>query len=355
MRPNLFYFATSELSQDAVLCWLLSWADSTHQIASPELNKVGKDFLACIYQQAKRALPTEINSVKVSKQDGHIDILCIVNGDTAILIEDKVATQESRHQLAKYRAHLKSRFTDEKVIPVYIQTGDQSDYSRVVENGYLVLNRSHLLAIFESSTGKAACKKSDILEDFRTRLCFIERDVQSYLTVPSKEWGKNAWKGFYSRLQTELGVGKWSNVPTPSGGFVGYWWHFQSHSEVKIYLQLEEKKFCFKLSVSDVKQAGILRQHWYKQVVSKAFNHGIKVVRPARFGSGKTMTVATLCHDFPIVDKNGLLDINESLKVIAAAQSLLDDCFSIERTMHRDQDVSLPKLTAYQDMPNNHC
>lgn len=25
--PNLFEFATSELSQDAFLCWLASWAD----------------------------------------------------------------------------------------------------------------------------------------------------------------------------------------------------------------------------------------------------------------------------------------------------------------------------------------
>ncbi len=27
-RPNLFEFATSELSQDAVICWLLAWASS---------------------------------------------------------------------------------------------------------------------------------------------------------------------------------------------------------------------------------------------------------------------------------------------------------------------------------------
>lgn len=26
-KPNLFTYATSELSQDAVLCWLFSWAD----------------------------------------------------------------------------------------------------------------------------------------------------------------------------------------------------------------------------------------------------------------------------------------------------------------------------------------
>jgi hypothetical protein len=27
MAPNLFQFATKELSQDAFICWLLAWAD----------------------------------------------------------------------------------------------------------------------------------------------------------------------------------------------------------------------------------------------------------------------------------------------------------------------------------------
>ena len=26
MKPNLFKYATSELSQDAFICWLLEWA-----------------------------------------------------------------------------------------------------------------------------------------------------------------------------------------------------------------------------------------------------------------------------------------------------------------------------------------
>jgi hypothetical protein len=326
MRPNLFNFATSELSQDAVLCWLLSWADSAYEKVTPELTRVGKDLLACIYQQAQRELPTEITSVKVIRQDGHIDILCIVNDDTAILIEDKVATQERGSQLTRYIAHLKSRFPEERIIPVYIQTGDQSDYSRVAGSGYLVLKRSHLLGIFESNAGQAACKKSDILEDFRARLRHIEDDVQRYQTLPSKDWNENAWKGFYSRLQVELGVGKWSKVPNPSGGFMGYWWHFQSNSELKLYLQLERDSFCFKLSVSDATQRGALRKHWHKQIVRKAPDHGIKAIRPARFGTGKTMTIATLDHTFPVAGANGLLDMDESLKVIAAAQSLLAGC-----------------------------
>ena len=28
MTPNLFDFATKELSQDAVICWLIAWADA---------------------------------------------------------------------------------------------------------------------------------------------------------------------------------------------------------------------------------------------------------------------------------------------------------------------------------------
>ena len=37
--PRLFDYATSELSQDAILIWLLSWADPKHKDANEYLHE----------------------------------------------------------------------------------------------------------------------------------------------------------------------------------------------------------------------------------------------------------------------------------------------------------------------------
>ena len=73
MLPNLFHFATSELSQDAVLCWLLSWADKKHK--ESHLHDVAKDILCLIYRRAKVEVPVDFSIIDIRKQDGGIDVL----------------------------------------------------------------------------------------------------------------------------------------------------------------------------------------------------------------------------------------------------------------------------------------
>ena len=47
-EPNIFHFATKELSQDAFLCWLLSWAKNDY-------NKTEtKDFIVLLKFLFKR-------------------------------------------------------------------------------------------------------------------------------------------------------------------------------------------------------------------------------------------------------------------------------------------------------------
>ena len=56
-RPNLFEFATSELSQDAVLCWLASWAGPEAAGSDPHLTALGREFLAALFRTHARELP----------------------------------------------------------------------------------------------------------------------------------------------------------------------------------------------------------------------------------------------------------------------------------------------------------
>ena len=161
--------------------------------------------------------------------------------------------QPCSDQLARYKNHVFNNlgFDADKIIPVYIQTGDQSDYREVSKYGYLALERCDLLNILESDIGKVAKEKSDILSDFSNNMRRIENEVQSFLTLPPKNWSWNSWKGFYTSLQNALQDGNWDYVANPSGGFLGFWWHFGRTNDLELYLQLEQDKFCFKIWVDD--------------------------------------------------------------------------------------------------------
>ena len=52
-RPNLFDYATSELSQDAFLCWLLKWADPMYRKFSEALHEAGSDLIRLLSAEKK--------------------------------------------------------------------------------------------------------------------------------------------------------------------------------------------------------------------------------------------------------------------------------------------------------------
>lgn len=326
MRPNLFHFATSELSQDALLCWLLSWADG--QYADNSLHGIGRLLLNLIYARAGMKVPESISLV-VERQQGHIDILCVVNKETAIVIEDKAGTKQHSGQLDKYREHVTAElgYAPDNMILVYIQTGDQSDYGPVIKSGYIRVGRADLLNILDAEPSRAAKEQSDILCDFSSYLRQIEDGVQSYRSTPPEKWSWDAWKGFYSRLQNETGDGNWDYVANPSGGFLGYWWHFCGDDTFNVYLQLEQEKLCFKIWVKESAKRGKLRSYWHDKIMMAGRAQGLSVKRPRRFGLGQYMTVAVLADDYRRTSDDGLIEMDKTVGLLMSSQAVIDECW----------------------------
>lgn len=156
----------------------------------------------------------------------------------------------------------------------------------------------------------------------------IEDDVQSYLVLPPSEWSWNSWKGFYKDIQQQLQNGSWDYVANPAGGFLGFWWYVHETDECKVYLQLEQEKFCFKISVDDADKSRNLRQSWYVKISSKCLEYKLKARRPERFGNGQYMTVAILDQEYRIVKNDGAINMTDTLKILKSAQSVIDGCLS---------------------------
>lgn len=326
MPPNLFNFATRELSQDAVLCWLLDWARPELKSVNEPLHVLGERILSYFLAENTREALGAITSVDIQRQaGGFIDVLCLVNGTVAIVIEDKRYSKEHSNQLTRAVEYAinELNLSAQNVVPVYIQTGDQSDYGEVTAAGFRVVGRSDLLGILDDSAGQAAANVSDIVSDFRRHLRMVEDNVASFRHEPLASWTDAAWRGFYMALQQEFEDGNWDYVANPRGGFWGYWWHWQGNDECEQYLQLEQDILCFKIWVEDANRRRELRHFWHERIMECAAEHAIDVRRPGRFGSGSVMTVA-VTSNYRVADATGLLDLAATVRVLKDAMAVLE-------------------------------
>lgn len=327
MKPNIFQYATSELSQDAVLCWLAAWGDPRSRESDAHLHRLGRSFLSAIFKKRGRELPEIVQVVKSERQHRNIDILITINDTIAVCIEDKVGSTEHSNQLQRYLEILREEnFTDENVIPVYIQTSEQGSYKGVKSAGYEVMRRGELISLLQSYKDQGGA--NSIVQDYFDHLHDIELQVNAFHTNAPSGWRDFAWQGFYSYLQEQLGDGEWSYVANPSGGFIGFWWHFKKGINSEVYLQIERERLCFKISVDDATKRGDLRDKWSTRILACAKDANLGVTRPQRLGFGQTMTVVVLDKDYRHLNSYGLLDQQETIKVLLSAATVLDRAFS---------------------------
>lgn len=103
--PNIFDFATKELTQDALICWLVACAKN----ASGVHKARGLEFISTLYRHAGSpdGESCEISDVDSPERQKHrMDVYfqaTINRKKISFLIEDKVGTSMHSGQLARYR------------------------------------------------------------------------------------------------------------------------------------------------------------------------------------------------------------------------------------------------------------
>ncbi|MDI9312647.1 MAG: PD-(D/E)XK nuclease family protein [Limnohabitans sp.] len=317
-KPNLFNWATSELSQDAFICWLLSWANY------PDNESLFNTAKYLINQLTENKIDN-FEKIEIIRQRYNIDILCIIDKKNAILIEDKTNTKNHSNQLENYLQKLSKDFPRENIFPIYFKTGDQSNFQSINKAGYKLFLRPDFLEILKF--GKEQNISNAIFNDFNEYLNNIENSVQSYKLLPVKNWHWDSWKGFYSALQKQLNDGNWDYVPQKNGGFLGFWWYWLSKEfdSVKFdyYLQLEHNKFCFKLYPYKRDKAELIRNHYRQLLYKKAKEHNINLYQNGRVGN--YMTVAALKDNYISVDENGIIDMDKTVQTLKKIQNMLKE------------------------------
>ena len=145
-QPNIFDYATSELSQDAVICWILSFYNDKES----KLYSLAKDLLSSFI-----TLSIEDNTIEISKQFYKTDILVhLPKSQRVIILEDKVYTSE-HEQISRYVEKISNNdnYKDCKISVVYFKTGFYYDNDKLLEHKY-VNTENNKIESFKSIHGQ---------------------------------------------------------------------------------------------------------------------------------------------------------------------------------------------------------
>jgi hypothetical protein len=200
--PNLFDYATTELSQDAFVCWMLAWADECATAADPTMHQAGLDLLNALLGLHGQPRCGHVR-IRLHKQLFDADIVAEVGERLVLLIEDKIHAGPHTGQFTSFPERISRHFTDRKILPIFFKTGDQSNYEEVEKAGYKCFLRKDLLQILRFWRGKVS---NGIFVDFTDNLERRHAKIESYANEWVAVWTKNwdPWVGFYMRLQDEI-------------------------------------------------------------------------------------------------------------------------------------------------------
>lgn len=181
-KPNLFDYATSELSQDAVICWMIKCADCDDAV----LKEFSREFIRSIFNLFNYDSVNLkcLSNVEVKKQYKNIDIFVLLHfnqGKTyPLIIEDKTYTSEHDNQLDRY-IHIieKENANNEEYaspIGLYYKSGyiyDEEE-ENALNSGYKIYTGNMMLKLMGKYLDRT---DSDIFHDYYNYLSKVEGKI----------------------------------------------------------------------------------------------------------------------------------------------------------------------------------
>ena len=318
--PNIFSFATSELSQDAMFAYLIKWADPKNMGIDREMCLLGQSFLRLLSQNNGLTF----NYIEVGRQWQNIDLWVEINDDTILIIEDKTNTSIHDNQLERYRDSIQNEYQGKRQIQhfVYVKTGNEPAVilDEIRKKGYITINRPQILSVINEYKGN-----NPIVHNYKEHLTNLEELTNAYNHTTVDKWDNNAWQGFYMGLEKYLNDLRWAYVPNRAGGFWGAFWHFMSpenNDKLEMYLQFEESKLCFKIYYGGQDDKSSIREKCFNALIECSNQISPEIVRPDKFGAGTYMTIGIVKPD--ILFGNGIVNIPQIVNKLKKYEKIVD-------------------------------
>ena len=189
-RNNIFNFATSELSQDAFICWCLNWLN----YEDSELRALAVDLLKEFGEEDV----FDNQEIIIKRQFKKIDILVVLKGlNRVYIIEDKVHSSESKDQIKKYKEEIRKEYKNSEIKTVYFKTGFHFSPDKNVEADKIITGK-----MFKEILEKYR-NKSEILDSYYEYLVEklrIQENEKDYLECKTEShWDWNIAKSNISQ------------------------------------------------------------------------------------------------------------------------------------------------------------
>ncbi|WP_289021232.1 PD-(D/E)XK nuclease family protein [uncultured Salegentibacter sp.] len=226
LKPNIFNFATSELSQDAFLAWLLCWANPDYANADNDLHLLGLSFLKSLLAKQKIQL-TNVSNLEVKTQFHKIDVFVSfeMNGKKyGIIIEDKVYTSNHSNQLTTYKNKIENKDFD-VVVPIYLKTGFQHCYKDVQSKGFYPYSVKELITVLKAGQHI----DNAILNNYYEYILSKEKEFDNakyayvnYKTILVSNWKWWECTGFFNEYSNSFSAG-WGSVGNNRQPLLAMW------------------------------------------------------------------------------------------------------------------------------------
>lgn len=343
LKNNLFEYATSELSQDAFICWLASYA---HEEAEKDaaLNECARKMLEMFVPEFEGK---NFKLLNVERQVDKIDVLLTVECEKKvykIIVEDKTYTSEHDNQLKRYVDGLAEKHEENTVIVkgVYYKTGFQSDLSSVEDAHYEIISREKMLNLMQQYADKT---NNQIFISYYNYWNSKQKLVETFETLPVVDWGWWAVYGFYDYLHTKTDFldnhefkSNYSYVSNVAGGFECFHMPLKDANKelfivdqidkdgkvIKhkcwLYLQIEtiigaEKtnmEIRLKVANDNENNTRVNTYDLKNKFLTKYVYGNTKFVKPASLRTGKWMTVGI--YDVKFGENDGIEVLMKSLE-----------------------------------------
>lgn len=353
--PNIFKFATKELSQDAFFCWLLSFGKPEYSTSEfKELHLVALDLLYSFTDDNSLI----VKGINITTQKSKIDIWIEVTTDNAkqlIIIEEKTNSNAGSNQLATY-SKIANDFCIEngfsEFFCIYLKTGNEA--KRVFERSashenWKYFSLENLMNILDVRANKI---DHPFFQDFykiNHSKKQLNENFEKHINKEDYERCKGEIiQAFYARLEKD-DIFRYHNF-ADGPGYRKYYSNDYIYNEVKpnIYLQLDHLSLTLKVDLGEMrdetgKQYKKFQQQLRKKNIRLIFD-GVRTVfqnhdqfkatlkRPTNFSVHNFLTVGKIDHKRWLrFDSDGNLNYHETKRNIENLKCKVDEVTEANR------------------------
>ncbi|MGL5276641.1 PD-(D/E)XK nuclease family protein [Myroides sp.] len=274
--PNIFDYATKELSQDAFLCWILSFAKPEYKRDYKNLHLLALD---CFNQLLGFKEP--ITTLVIKTQVKSIDIWIEINGSHLIIIEDKTFSTLGNDQLERYYKVAEKEIQKlgfKSLNCVYFKSGIESENvfkKSEFSKFWTSKNLKDLMQIFQKYSTKI---EHPFFRDFYNRS--FERlsrhaEFYKYIKQDTLDVDTDVLEAFYKKLEADGVFTNWKY--NDQRGTRAYYANDYEYCGVLpyVYIQLDRLELKLKIDLGELREE---RGKTYKKFQEKLRSKDIKSI-----------------------------------------------------------------------------